>query len=75
MPIDERWNALTPSDWNDFAVGWLAELRGESIDSDIGESVVAMNFTSTAEQQWQFIKALGHVVVYLRLHFKAGPLV
>jgi hypothetical protein len=78
MPIDDRWQRLEPSDWEAFARKWLAELRGtpEDAESDVGQSVVMMNFTATPEQQWQFIQAavsqarsddeLGHVA--------AGPM-
>jgi hypothetical protein len=30
MPIDERWERLGPSDWDAFALAWIAELRGAS---------------------------------------------
>jgi hypothetical protein len=59
LPIDERWNELEPSDWEEFARDWLAELRTTPADpeSDLGQSVVMMSFTATAEQQWQFLRA------------------
>jgi hypothetical protein len=46
MPIDPRWDQLTPSDWQEFARTWLATLRGEpeAADSGIGQTVVMMNF-------------------------------
>lgn len=59
MRIDERWDRLELSDWEGFARAWLAELRGEfeNPDSDIGQSVVMMNFTAAPEHQWRFIQA------------------
>jgi hypothetical protein len=78
MPIDPRWDQLTPSDWQEFARTWLAALRGEpeAADSDIGQTVVMMNFMAAPEHQWQFITAavaeaqsgdeLGHIA--------AGPM-
>jgi len=78
LPIDERWDHLTSSDWEAFAGAWLAELRGApgSPDSDVGQSVVMMNFTARPQHQWQFVRAavsqaksgeeLGHIA--------AGPM-
>jgi hypothetical protein len=58
MPIDQRWNTLTGADWDAFALAWLAELRGDSIDdSGMRQRVVMMNFTSAAEHQWSYINA------------------
>lgn len=65
--IDESWNQLTVDDWRDFAEGWLAEIReyeeneeledelDEDDDDSFGQAVVSMNFTASAEMQWQFI--------------------
>lgn len=78
VPIDPRWDQLTPTEWQDFARTWLAALRGEPelANSDIGQAVVMMNFTAAPEHQWQFIRAavaeaqsdadLGHIA--------AGPM-
>ncbi len=78
MPIDSRWEKLTPADWVAFAKAWLVELRGSTsdVESDVGDAVVSMNFTATPEQQWAFILAavslaesdeeLGHIA--------AGPI-
>jgi hypothetical protein len=78
MPLDEHWDQLKSSDWEAFAHAWMAELRGvpESPDSDVGQSVVMMNFTAGPEHQWQFVRAaisqaesdeeLGHIA--------AGPM-
>lgn len=57
--IDERWDRLKPSDWDRFARAWIAELSGEAAESesDVGQSVVMMNFTAKPEHQWQFILA------------------
>jgi len=77
MPIDQRWNALTAADWNAFAQAWLAELRADSNDdSDMGQRVVMMNFTSTAEHQWSFIEAaIRHATTDEELgHIAAGPI-
>ena len=61
MPLDHRWNALTADDWDSFARAWLAELRGDSNgDSSMGQRVVMMNFTATAEHQWSFLNAAIH---------------
>ncbi|NUQ63841.1 MAG: hypothetical protein HUU20_15295 [Pirellulales bacterium] len=59
MPIDDRWQRLEPLDWEAFARKWLAELRGtpEDAESDVGQSVIMMNFTATPEQQWRFTQA------------------
>jgi hypothetical protein len=58
MPIDERWAQLQPSDWDAFAQAWIAELRGLAApDSNVGQSVVMMNFSATPDRQWQFILA------------------
>jgi hypothetical protein len=60
MPIiDKRYQQWTPSDWDDFAKAWLAELRDSSSEpeSSIGMSVTMMNFTAAPEHQWQFILA------------------
>jgi hypothetical protein len=76
MPIDPRWNALTAADWDTFARAWLAELRGDANDdSDMGQHVVMMNFTSTAEHQWSFITAaIRHAKTDDELgHIAAGP--
>lgn len=78
MPIDERWNALTESDWDMFAAAWINDLRGASSgsDSDVGQSVVMMNFTSTAEHQWRFLSAaMNHAESDDEFgHIAAGPL-
>ena len=59
MSLKERWDQLSPSDWEAFARSWIAELRGIQADPDkvIGQSVVMMNFTARPEHQWQFILA------------------
>jgi hypothetical protein len=67
MPIDERWQRLTPAQWDDLARAWLAEIRAsaaapdsvepeESDESSAGGVVTMMNFTADPEQQWQFIQ-------------------
>jgi hypothetical protein len=76
MPIDERWEQLSPSDWDYFAQSWIAELRGTSMDSDgdVGQSVVMMNFTATPDHQWQFIlAAIAHASDEELGHIAAGP--
>jgi hypothetical protein len=30
LPVDERWQHLTPAQWSGFARDWLAEVRAES---------------------------------------------
>src|SRR5947208_12393616 len=78
MPIDERWEQLGPSDWEAFARAWIAELRGESTgsESDVGQSVVMMNFTAKPDQQWQFIlAAVAHAESDEEFgHLAAGPM-
>jgi hypothetical protein len=77
MPIGKHWERLGPSDWDAFAQTWLAELRASSVneESDVRQSVVMMNFTATAEQQWRFIlAALAHAESDDELgHIAAGP--
>ena len=76
MLIDERWERLTPADWDAFAKSWLADLRGESTDPnpDVAQSVVLMNFTAKPEQQWQFILAAVSQASDEELeHIAAGP--
>ena len=76
MPIDERWDRLGPPEWEAFARAWIAELRGESADpeSDVGQSVVMMNFTARPEHQWQFIlAAVAHASDEDLVHIAAGP--
>jgi hypothetical protein len=76
MPIDERWDKLTPEDWDAFAQCWAEELRGASSDSaeDVGQSVVMMNFTARPEHQWQFIlAAIAHAYEEELRHIAAGP--
>jgi hypothetical protein len=76
MPIDERWDRLGPPDWGVFARAWIAELRGESADSesDVGQSVVMMNFTARPEHQWRFIlAAVAHASDQELGHIAAGP--
>lgn len=59
MPIDVRWDKLSPEDWDAFSQSWIAGLRRATAESDgdVGQSVVMMNFTARAEHQWQFILA------------------
>ena len=76
MPIDERWDQLSPSDWDAFAQSWIAELRGarSDPDDDVGQSVVMMNFTGRPEHQWQFIlAAIAHASEEELGHIAAGP--
>jgi hypothetical protein len=76
MPVDDRWNQLSASDWDAFAQSWIAELRRTSSDSesDVGQSVVMMNFTARPEHQWQFIlAAIAHASDEELGHIAAGP--
>jgi tetratricopeptide (TPR) repeat protein len=82
MPNDDRWNKLSPSDWDAFAKAWIAELRQPPSDGKpsgddqrVGQSVVQMNFTATAECQWKFIlAAVKHAESDDELgHVAAGP--
>jgi hypothetical protein len=59
MRTSEKWDQMTDADWTSFAASWLEELHSpiEPTDSDIGQSVVFMNFTATPAQQWKFIVA------------------
>jgi hypothetical protein len=76
MPSGKQWEHFTEADWSAFAARWLVELNDPAAKSDVGGSVVMMNFTATAQQQWAFICAaismakfdddLGHIA--------AGPL-
>ncbi|AGA27918.1 hypothetical protein Sinac_3672 [Singulisphaera acidiphila DSM 18658] len=51
MPIDERWQQLRDSDWDELARSWLAGLEdtSEAPRSGIGLTVVLMNFTTPPE--------------------------
>lgn len=77
MPIDERWDRLSDSDWDAFAQSWISELEGSGADaeSEIGQSVVMMNFSARPEQQWKFILAtVTHASDEETLgHIAAGP--
>jgi hypothetical protein len=76
MPIDERWDQLSLSDWDAFARSWIDELRGTPSDSeqDVGQPVVMMNFTARPEHQWQFIlAAVRHAQAEELGHVAAGP--
>ena len=57
--LKERWSDMTPSDWDAFANGWLAELRVSSPpgSDDLGGAVILMNFTADPDDQWQFIRS------------------
>src|SRR5688572_11076703 len=59
MSLKDRWDQMSPSDWEAFAQSWIAELRGAQSDSTkkIGASVTMMRFTAKPEHQWQFILA------------------
>jgi hypothetical protein len=78
MPIDERWQQMTPADWDAFAQAWLAELRESPLaaESDICQAVVLMNFTAAPDHQWRFIRAaVAHAECDDELgHIAAGPL-
>ncbi|WP_037198607.1 DUF6869 domain-containing protein [Rhodopirellula baltica] len=86
--IDSRWDDLSESDWNAFAIAWNSELCGDDASSSIpklpwllddapstaSEYVVPMNFTASAASQWKFI-----LVAYrtgtedTHRHLAAGP--
>lgn len=77
MPIDERWDQLSASDWDAFARSWIAELSGVRSESqrNVGRSVVMMNFTARPEHQWQFIlAAVAHASDDELGHIAAGPI-
>ena len=70
MPIDERWERLSPADWNALARAYLQEIRDASApwraetdesdwadDSTPSSIVTMMSFTARPEQQFQFIRA------------------
>jgi hypothetical protein len=79
MPIDDQWERLGPEDWRAFAQAWISELRSTDLSdrvegADVGQSVVMMNFTATAKQQWQFILAAVEFAGDEELgHVAAGP--
>lgn len=75
MPIDERWDQLSASDWDAFAQSWIDELRSPSDSEDpVGQSVVMMNFTARPEHQWRFIlAAIEHASDDELGHIAAGP--
>jgi hypothetical protein len=77
MPIDQRWAELKPADWDAFAQAWIMELRNAepNAESEVGSSVVMMNFTATPDQQWQFIlAAVAHASNEELGHIAAGPI-
>jgi hypothetical protein len=77
MPVDERWNQLNDSDWDQFAKAWIADLQNgpDSSESDVGQSVVMMNFTASSDHQWRFIlAAVTHASDEDLGHIAAGPL-
>ena len=77
MPVYERWDQLSPSDWDEFARSWIADLRGAptGAERNAGQSVVMMNFTARPEHQWQFIlAAVAHASDEELQHIAAGPL-
>ena len=76
MPMDERWNRLSTSDWDEFARSWIAELaEGSESQGDVGQAVVMMNFTAGSEHQWQFIlAAVAHASEDELGHIAAGPI-
>lgn len=77
MPVDERWSQLNASDWDAFARSWIAELSGvrSESQSEVGGSVVMMNFTARPEHQWQFIlAAVAHASDDELGHIAAGPI-
>jgi hypothetical protein len=55
MHVNDQWEKLSLSDWKQFVLNWLAEIRGEVDGSKEDEAVVAMNFTAHPKLQWQFI--------------------
>lgn len=75
--MDDRWAALGESDWDGLAAAWISEMRGDADDvgAGVGMTVVLMNFTATADQQWRFIDAaLRHADSDDELgHIAAGP--
>jgi hypothetical protein len=78
MPIDDRWDRLSDSDWDAFADAWLSELRGNDVStsSNVGQSVVMMNFTAKPQLQCQFVlAAVAHAQSDDELgHIAAGPM-
>lgn len=74
MPIDERWDKLSEADWDEFARAWIEALRNPADDSDVGESVIMMNFMARPEHQWRFIMtAVEHASDEELGHIAAGP--
>jgi hypothetical protein len=80
-----HWDQMSPSEWEEFAKAWLAELRapspvGESVvqetaELDVNAYVILMNFSADPERQWQFIRcAVAHAESDDDLgHIAAGP--
>lgn len=76
MPIDDRWDRLSDSDWDAFARSWIVELRGDTTgpNENVGQSVVMMNFTARPDHQWRFILAAIAQASDVELgHIAAGP--
>ena len=55
MEANDHWEKLSLSDWKEFALHWLAEIRGDVYSNEAEDAVVAMNFTAHPRLQWQFI--------------------
>lgn len=73
-----KWDKLKPEDWEIFAANWLQELRAAepNAEANLNQTVVLMNFTASAEAQWQFtLAAIGQAQSDDDLgHVAAGPL-
>jgi hypothetical protein len=55
MQPNDYWEKLSLSEWHQFALDWLAEVRCEVNSNKAEDAVVAMNFTAHPKLQWQFI--------------------
>jgi hypothetical protein len=78
MALSDLWKTLDSQAMSKLASAWLTELRDGSAteESNVGQSVVMMNFMAPPTQRWLFIRlaveqagsddALGHIA--------AGPL-
>ncbi len=56
-PQNAAWEKLTRERWQEFAQDWLFEIRSNKSyeGSKIATDVVYMNFSASAERQWDFI--------------------
>jgi hypothetical protein len=78
MALSDRWKTQSAESMARFAAAWFAEMQGDAPteDSNVGQTVIMMNFLAPPDQQWLFIReavALSTTDDELG-HIAAGPL-